>query len=280
MPKVFKTQTAVHAGELSAVPGRGRGGRAFEGALCAFLVWFVANDLGLLELVPVLRGWTFVPVAALVAGAALGLTWARAVGRWLAGASVGLWLLVAFTPLASALLTPLKTEDAPARADAVVVLQAGVQRDDDFDAPTLERMVHGLELLHAGYAPRLIVTEVPKGGSNVRATGALMSRLGVRGALFPVSPVQTTRDEALRCADLCRAHGWKTILLVTSPAHSKRAKLTFQKLGLRVLSSPCRESAFDFENLSAPGAQGRTRAFAEAVREIVGLRAYRARGWA
>ncbi len=210
----------------------------------------------------------------------MGRTRALGAGRTLVGLALGLWLVVAWTPLASALVGPLKTEDAPARADAVVVLQAGIQRDDDFEASTLERMVHGMELLHAGYAPRLIVTEVPHTGSNARATSALMGHLGIGAQLLAVGPVQTTRDEALQCAALCHARGWKTILLVTSPAHSKRSALAFKRVGLRVISSPCRESAFDFENLARADAHGRALAFGEAMREIVGLRTYQARGWA
>ena len=280
MPKLSPGAPRALPAEGRALPAKGRAGQAFEGALCAWVLWFAASDLGLLELVPPLRRATWLVLAMALVGALLGLTRARPWLRGVAGASLGLWLLVGFTPLASALITPLKREDVPRRADAVVVLQAGIQRDGDFDAPTLERMVHGMELLHGGWAPRIIVTEDPSGGSNAAATGALMRNLGIHAALLSVGPVHTTHDEALLSARLCQERGWKTVLLVTSPAHSKRAALTFQKTGLNVISSPCRESSFDFENLSASDAGGRIRAFSSALREIIGLRTYRSRGWA
>ena len=259
---------------------RSRASLGLEGVLCAVLGWFIAHELGLLDLLPFLRGGAATVVFAAVLGGLVGLTRAAVLLRAGAATLFCLWMVVAFTPLASSVVAPLKMEQSPEKADAVVVLQAGMQRDNDFSASTLERTLHGLELVQQGFAPRLILTEVPSEGSHERAALSLMKNLGVGCELYSVSPVSNTHDEAVLASRLARKHGWKKVLLVTSPTHSRRASLCFRKTGLNVLSTPCRETAFDFENLNRSDAWGRTQAFAEALREIVGLRVYRARGWA
>jgi uncharacterized SAM-binding protein YcdF (DUF218 family) len=104
-----------------------------------------------------------------------------------------------------------------------------------------------------------------------------MTRLGVRGAVSSVGPVGDTHDEAVLVSKLARQQGWKKILLVTSPTHSRRAALTFAKTGLTVISTPCQETGFDLENLNTSG--DRLMAFRTALHELVGLRVYRTRGW-
>jgi hypothetical protein len=47
---------------------------------------------------------------------------------------------------------------------------------------------------------------------------------------------------------------------------------------LEVISTPCRETRYDLENLIKW--PDRLQAFSSAMHEIVGLRIYRSRGWA
>ncbi len=260
---------------------RSRSVAGFEGLVCATLGWSMANQLGLIDLLPFLRGVPSTDFVVPVLGVLVGLTRGMPLLRVWTGLVFCLWLVVGYTPLASALVTPLKVEQAPEKADAIVVLQAGIQLDNDFSSSTLERTLHAVELLHEGYAPRLIVTEDgPSQGSHKIAVTTLMKNLGVQGQLLSVGPVHNTHDEALLASALLKQHGWKKILLVTAPVHSRRAFFTFSKTGLEVISTPCRESSFDFENMDSNGPSGKIRAFAEMLREVVGLRTYRARGWA
>ena len=237
--------------------------------------------LGLLALIPFLRSATTSLFLAAILGAALGATRGIVLLRGGVIIVLCLWFGVAFTTLSDRIAQPLKVAQLPETADAVVVLHAGIQKDNDFGAATLERTLHGLELVQQGYAPRLILTEVPPpDGSHAKAASALMKNLSIRGQLLSVGPVQNTHDEAVLVSALTKQHGWKKILLVTAPTHSRRAFFTFAKTGLQVVSTPCQETSFDFENLAAEGVDVHVRAFAEAIREIVGLRIYRARGWA
>ena len=52
-----------------------------------------------------------------------------------------------------------------------------------------------------------------------------MENLGIKCELLSVSPVRSTRDEALLVGQLAKERGWKSVLLVTSPTHSRRAPL-------------------------------------------------------
>lgn len=250
----------------------------WNGVSSALLSWFVLRELGVLDLLPWWRGEMASIFAALLFGAALGLTRVRLVPQIVALGSVGLWLVVAFTPLAAALSRPLVRAQSPVRADAVVVLLASIQEDDDFGTPSLERTLHGIGFVRRNAAPRLILTQGTRPqGSHRAAAMHLMADLKIHCPLTVVGPAKDTHDEALHVRALARQEGWKRILLVTSPLHSRRAALVFEKTGLRVTSVPCRETSFDLEALEVP--TDRLRAFSAAPHEIVGLRVYRARDW-
>jgi uncharacterized SAM-binding protein YcdF (DUF218 family) len=72
-------------------------------------------------------------------------------------------------------------------------------------------------------------------------------------------------------AAVLRARGVASILLVTSMLHMRRAKLCFEKQGLRVSPAP------------VPRIEGeppeRASMLAQALHEYIGLAYYRLRGW-
>ncbi|MDQ3815176.1 MAG: YdcF family protein [Armatimonadota bacterium] len=259
-------------------PRTTRAALAFYGLISAALSWFLADDLGLLELLPFLRHKSFVIFLMLALGALIGITRARILVHAGAVATLCFWLIVAYSPLAAHLAQPLKIEAAPVPADAIVVLGSSIQRDNDLSAAALARLVRGLELVQGKFAPRLVLTEIgPPHGVHKIAAATLMAHLKIRCPIETVGFTRNTHDEAVLVSGLARQRGWKKILLVTSSTHSRRALLTFRKTGLEVVSTPCREGDFDLENLRGPG--DRIDAFEAAIREVVGLRVYRARGW-
>ena len=105
----------------------------------------------------------------------------------------------------------------------------------------------------------------------------LMRSLGIHADLIAVGPVDNTRDEAQHVARLCRERGWRRILLVTSPLHSRRASATFEHEGLEVIASPCTETRYNIETLGAPS--DRLMAFGSVAHERLGLWVYAHRGW-
>jgi uncharacterized SAM-binding protein YcdF (DUF218 family) len=254
-------------------------GLALAGAASALLSWVLLDQLGILWLIPPLRGRDELVLAAAAFGLVIGITKACRVLHGLTVLVVACWGTVFLSPLAVRMVRPLKVEQPPAPADAVVVLASRIQPDGDFTEHALARMVRGLELAQGKFASRLVVSELPlPAGSHAAAATGLANRLGVHCAIESVGPVEDTHDEALLVGRLARERGWRRILLVTSPTHSRRAVAAFRKTGLEVVSTPCRETRYDLENPRRPGE--RLRAFADALHEIVGLQIYRMRGWA
>lgn len=188
------------------------------------------------------------------------------------------FLLAAFSPLSLRLAEGLERRDPLQPADAVFVLSSQVQRDGDLTPSSMSRLLHGLELIADGYTTHLILSEIdhPRASYAV-AAHRLMGHLHMNPELLVVGPVGNTRDEAVAVARLCREHGWHRILLVTSPAHSRRASAAFEHAGLEVISSPGTETRYDIENLDLP--EDGVAAFGSLMHERIGLLMYKLRGW-
>ncbi len=256
-----------------------RGSRlwGFGVGLCAGLLF---KDLGLRAVVSY---WG--PVGPLVAlsaivGAALWTTRARRVLVAGCAALAVAWLLVGFTPIARWLVRPLVRADAVGPADAIFVLSSNVQSDDEPSPAALARATRGLELLGRGLAPRLYLSELgPPAGSYVRYLRDSAAKMGCPhpDAIESVGRVRTTWDEALRTAELFRARGWRRLLLVTSPTHTRRAAAAFERAGVpEVIAVPSVETQVDLEHLR--WSDERHYVFGQAMHEWIGMLVYRLRG--
>ena len=237
----------------------------------------VAQSLGLESAVSYWGPRAPAIAAIAVLAALLWATRLRDLVAFASGALGLLWLLVAFTPLTSWMAEGLVRRDALGEADAVVVLASNIQKDGELTAVAMSRLVHGLELLADQRAPRLVLTEMhPPARSYREPARALMGSLRVPGELVAVGPVLNTRDEAQAVARLFAERGWKSLILVTSPTHTRRAALAFERQGLRVMASPAVETLFDLETLDT--ADDRLRAFGHLLHERLGLWLYAFRG--
>ena len=252
--------------------------------LTGFLVGLAAGlfvkELGLRFLVSY---WGPMTLPILFIGVVCALLWPRA-KKGVAGVTVALcvcWVIVAYSPLARVLAAGLIRRDPPRAADAIFVLSSHVQPDDDPSPEALARATRGLELLGQGLAPKLYLSELRKpSGSYVRYLTKSAERMGLAGAhaIDSVGFVGNTHDEALRTAEIFRAHGWKTLLLVTSPTHSRRAAAAFERAGIpEVISVPSVETIFDVETMRT--SDDRLDAFGPTIHEWMGLFVYRLRGW-
>jgi len=219
-----------------------------------------------------------VVVVAAFAGAVL---WNTPLRRLLAAATgilVALWGLVAFTPLAAAVASGLPRRDPPQPADAVFVLASSIQRDGELTAASMSRVVHGIELVAEGQAPILVLSDLhPSHPSYVPVAKRLLEHLKIDREISVVGPSMNTRDEALALARLYRQRGWKRVIVVTSPYHSRRACAAIEHEGVEVVCSPSVETEFDAPSL--PRTRDRRWAFPAAVHERIGLWLYRRRGW-
>lgn len=173
-------------------------------------------------------------------------------GTGLLGAAVALCLL---TPVLRGPLNALTVSQPPVRADAIVVLGAGVQCGArTLEATSLTRLVRGLELWRVGYAPTVTVSQ--QSGLIGPRDCAKMSDLERAhiAALYPAGGpevltlrmVTTTRDEAARVGAYARERGWRRVLIVTSPWHARRTQALFRAQGVEAVSVPAPESRFDY----------------------------------
>ncbi|MCJ7738537.1 MAG: YdcF family protein [Anaerolineae bacterium] len=161
--------------------------------------------------------------------------------------SRNMWLMLVGAGLvAMALSGPLLIAwDRPAPADAIVVV-GGDHKP--------ERVWWAVDLYNRGYAPVLILsggTVVFEGDEWI--TEAEMMRRYARIWGVPDEAVileersSSTIENAQFCQEICSSHGYHSILLVTSPYHSRRARRTFREVfgsSTRVLVQPALQGFF------------------------------------
>jgi uncharacterized SAM-binding protein YcdF (DUF218 family) len=113
----------------------------------------------------------------------------------------------------------IPAEDAPGKADAVVVLSGSKH----------ERLDRGLELMRNDVAPTLVIS----GGFDPRQPTANRLCHAGRGDGFDVlcftPDPDSTHGEAQATGRLAAEHGWKRVLLVTSRFHVTRARMLFDR---------------------------------------------------
>jgi uncharacterized SAM-binding protein YcdF (DUF218 family) len=140
----------------------------------------------------------------------------------LAGALTGLLTAMLLVVLAIVFLPHLVTvAHDPSPADAIVVLGG------DNDGSRLRK---GLQLHDEQFAPRLIlVANNNKSWEYLAKKHCPDCRLEGRGAIFLDGSIDTRTDAQLTL-EYCLANNLHTILVVTSPYHSRRAQFVFNDI--------------------------------------------------
>lgn len=151
----------------------------------------------------------------------------KSLKRLLMGALVLYWLMV--SPLGAAALTyPLVTAlppDSGQTADAIVVLTRN-SRDEG------QRYKTAVDLYKQGRSPRIFVTME----HNMEEIAELLEQQNIPlSVLAATRCARTTKDEAESTATILGPQGVETIILITDPAHLKRATLTFEGYGFSVI---------------------------------------------
>jgi uncharacterized SAM-binding protein YcdF (DUF218 family) len=176
--------------------------------------------------------------------------------------------LARLTPwLAGPLLIPEDLRPRP----FIVVLCGGCRYSGQLSEMTRARVEHGVRLFRQGLAPRIILS----GGRWAPHRPPCAPRMHAHALALGVGPEDIlvedrstrTSENAREVARLLREHGASAILLVTSPVHMRRARLSFEKQGVHVSCAPTPYRAHDA--LFAK----------EVLHEYVGLVYYRLRGW-
>jgi uncharacterized SAM-binding protein YcdF (DUF218 family) len=202
---------------------------------------------------------------------------ARAALRGIGGATVALFLALAFTPLANRLHGVLVPPAAPPEpAAAIIVLGSGVDNGVLTDS-SLRRALDGVVLFRQGLAPLLVMLGPGSRGkpSEADVRVRLAQDLGVPAAALLADPRgRTTRDEARVSWEDLAPRGMRRILLVTGSEHMPRAAALFRRAGFEVVEAPVEELS---PTVGQP--QERLELARVLLRELIARAYYRAAGY-
>lgn len=246
--------------------------------------------LGLMELLAALgvfnalgMGVTTARGLCLLAGAILAPT---AIGAWLwyaTAASAALLLVVSYTPVAAPLLPRFVRHDAAGPApEAVMVFSGAVTSEGRVMGDALDRLLSGMSESRRRGIPSLALSVVgdedrPDVPVSERDQRELAATFAPEPQLYFVRNVFSTRDEALAFAALARTHGWRRVLAVTSPSHTRRACAALEHEGLSVECMPAVSRRYGTLRPRTP--EDRRLAFNDVLYETAATLLYRLRDW-
>ncbi len=195
-----------------------------------------------------------------------------------ATAVLATYLLLFYTPLVWFLAEPLRMEEAARQADAIVVLAGGVGESGQAGGGYQERVKEAIDLYRGGQAPNLIFSS---GFVFAFQEAEVMKGLAVANGV-PASAIvlekksANTHENALYVAAILRERGWRSVLLVSSPYHMRRAVWTMHRVApeIAVVSRPVPASQFYTHTWGANVEQIRG-----ILQEYAAIVAYWWRGW-
>ena len=191
---------------------------------------------------------------------------------------LALILAIAYSPLTGYLLKPLSVQEEIKDSDLIVVLGGGVNRGRYLTLISSYRLLRGAQLYYEGRGNKILFSGGISREGDV-AEAAVMAqearRLRIPSAdILVEKKSHNMREQAVEVKDISDFLGTKTILLVTSFSHMKRALLSFENLGLRVYPAP----ADPYEKYT-DDPLGRLGLFPVLIHEYGGIVYYKIRGW-
>jgi uncharacterized SAM-binding protein YcdF (DUF218 family) len=255
--------------------------QAVAGAIIATLAAVAAHVLGVQQLLRRPDLALYLPAA--IFGALVGSTRLRPLIWVPAGVIAAICIVVAYTPVVSALSRSyVRADPMPAHVDAIAVLSMGVTPDGMMRSETLDRLLTGLSLARRALAPVVLVSRenLALGGRQVSDSvdqNSVVELMGSGTRVIFVDSVLTTRTEALLMRNIARPNRWGTLAVVTSPMHSRRACATFEAVGFRVVCVPAAVRGSGL--YPDANAEDRLRAFRAWLYETFATASYKSRGW-
>lgn len=127
-------------------------------------------------------------------------------------------------------------------ADVIIVLGAGLRRDNQPGPALIRRAAQAAALYQAGYAP-VVICSGGKPGNRIRSEADACAEL-LRGDGVPDSAIvledrsRSTEENAFQTRSLMDANGWKTAIVVSDNYHLFRALRLFRNAGIPITTSP------------------------------------------
>lgn len=146
------------------------------------------------------------------------------------------YLLLFYTPFVWFLAKPLKIQDAPQKADAIVVFAGGVGESGRAGQGYEERVEYAVRLYKEGYAKRLVFSS---GYMYIFKEPLVMKALAVSlgvpdNVIILEDRGANTYENIKFVTEVLNEKGWNRILLVSSPYHMRRASLVFDKITKKI----------------------------------------------
>jgi uncharacterized SAM-binding protein YcdF (DUF218 family) len=256
-------------------------GRLLEGAALGIALWCILFSF---QLLPTFLADTWGVLIFGIAGMVVDAAFHRTLVATLVIAAAVV-VVVTLTPLTNAIASRWVRTDRFSRTpvDAAVVLSGTVNPNTTMGGNALDNMLFGLQLVRAGRAGALVTTTVEQkfpgeSVSSVVDQARIMALAGSQVRWLRTAPTGSTRDEAVRSAELLIPLGIRRIAVVAAPMHTRRACSTFEAVGFVVTCIPSLVRSPGAGN-PGPWPADRLRVFGDWVYEVIATLKYRAAGW-
>ncbi|MFA6908743.1 MAG: YdcF family protein [Patescibacteria group bacterium] len=145
---------------------------------------------------------------------------------------------VVFTPLNDALTAPLINSETGVPADVIIVLGGGLEKDGSVGEGVYERIDQGVALLDQSLAPYILMSGGPVQNTSWNESEQMSQyaqSLGVPPQnIMRESESTSTEENARYSQEILSQRGWSTVLLVTSPFHTRRACRVFRQKNINI----------------------------------------------
>jgi uncharacterized SAM-binding protein YcdF (DUF218 family)/glycosyltransferase involved in cell wall biosynthesis len=188
------------------------------------------------------------------------------------------FVLAFYTPLPWWMAAPLRMEHSPHTADAIVVFAGGVGESGKAGGGVQERVARAVELYHAGHAPAIVFSS---GYVFTLREAEVMKAIAVANgvpdhAIVLEERAANTHENVVNTNRILAERGWRSILLVSSPYHMRRATMSWRKSAPSIAVTPTPSaSQFYIHGIGASLEQIRG-----LLHEYVAIVVYVLRGWA
>ena len=173
---------------------------------------------------------------------------------------------------------PLRIQSPPQQADAIVVFAGGVGESGRAGGGLQERLKTAVDLYRGGYAPSMILSSgFVYGFKEAEIMRALAIDQGVPAERIAIEERATNTFENVRFTDaILKQRRWRSILLVSSPYHMRRASLVWRKVAPDVTVVPTPPSQAQFYEHTRGATLEQIRGL---LQEYAAIAVYWWRGW-